>query len=677
MTEHGESLYRFTRPRLAQSLLVAAALVALMAVLRLWWMPEHVLPVAFGLPLLVCIWMRDVRILWGMAAAFFAISAIKFGWLMPQSSADAGIVYRCIGLGMVLLDILAVSGIVHWLIRLRESLEEKNAELLGHNEQVTERDEEISHQNEELQTQAEELEQQSEELRVTNEELLRREHWLAALLKLSRTLTVKLSRQETLERICQTLAELGNGPIHAAAILERRGDAMHLVCSSGFEPAAEMTIRYASSFGALVLEKDRLGYLEDVSQRPDLVLPGRKGGAAFRSVLAAPLRVAGEAVGTIEVYGTQVQQWQAEQVQLLESLASQASISLEAEKLFEEVERERIRFEGIFNTLPIGAAIIDCGSSALRINPAGAALLRVPADFDFFGADAPHWRNYRDGVESPIADAPIKRALRGELVVNQELEFEFADQRVTLLCSAAPIRDRDGNIVSAVCGFADITSQKNLQRELENRRRAAEESSARKTRFLAAASHDIRTPANAINLLAELIKRGAQNPDLATDIPELTADLQSSATALVELVSDVLDLTRFDSGNVELSLSEFNLGTAIVEECRQLMPVALEKKIRLEIVPPAPPMRVRADRIKLLRIILNLVTNAIKYTDDGFVRVTASAGEDGRVRIAVADSGMGIDGQHIERIFDEFFQLSSAEPNRSKGMGLGLAICKR
>src|SRR5207302_10996610 len=113
--------------------------------------------------------------------------------------------------------------------------------------------------------------------------------------------------------------------------------------------------------------------------------------------------------------------------------------------------------------------------------------------------------------------------------------------------SAAPLRDRSGRIIGAVSGFVDITQQKTMQIELEEQRRRAEEASIRKSRFLAAVSHDIRAPANAISLLAELLQRSASSPSLAGEVPEIARDLRSSALSLVRLVRDVLDLTRFGS----------------------------------------------------------------------------------------------------------------------------------
>src|SRR5207237_3216901 len=120
------------------------------------------------------------------------------------------------------------------------------------------------------------------------------------------------------------------------------------------------------------------------------------------------------------------------------------------------------------------------------------------------------------------------------------------------LVSANPILDRAGKTQGAVSTFVDITALKELQRELEQRRSDAEEASVRKTRFLAAVSHDIRTPANAISLLAELIRRTAANPALVAEVPDLAREMHESAMALVNLLGDVLDVARFDSGKIEV-----------------------------------------------------------------------------------------------------------------------------
>jgi signal transduction histidine kinase len=225
--------------------------------------------------------------------------------------------------------------------------------------------------------------------------------------------------------------------------------------------------------------------------------------------------------------------------------------------------------------------------------------------------------------------------------------------------------------------LAAQTAASAAKQELDARRRDAEEASMRKTRFLAALSHDIRTPANAIGLMAELIKRTSADPQAAQEIPQLAEELQTSSLGLVNLVGDVLDLTRLDSGAVELNPVKFDLGQWLLEECAKLQPLVEEKQLQFECRPPPSVLCVRCDRIKLGRVLTNLVGNAIKFTERGQVHVTAQRADDGSVRISVQDTGIGIAQEHQGHIFDEFFQIRNPDRDRNQGTGLGLSISKR
>jgi len=397
------------------------------------------------------------------------------------------------------------------------------------------------------------------------------------------------------------------------------------------------------------------------------------------SVLAVPLRVAGWPIGTLELYSTRKSAWNEEQVALAESLAAQASVSLEAATLFDAVAQERQRLEAVLRTVPFGIKVGNADASYIRLNPAGAAIFGLAADANLAEAEVyAKVRMTQNGVPVPPEGFPIRRVLREQQDLRSEFELELPDGRhFTLLVHASPIRAADGKVVGAVAAFVDITAQKALQRELDARRREAEEASVRKTRFLAAVSHDIRTPANAISLLAELIRRTAANPALASEVPDLAAEMHSSAMALVNLLGDVLDVARFDSGRIELQESDVSLGELLAEEYRRFQPVAREKGLCLEFAPPAVPVRVRADRIKLSRVVGNLLGNAIKFTQRGSVRLEAGLDGSGWADVRVTDTGVGIAPEHQQTIFDEFFQLGNPERDRNKGTGLGLAICKR
>ncbi|HWE94898.1 MAG TPA: ATP-binding protein [Tepidisphaeraceae bacterium] len=656
----------------AVGIAVALALIAVMFWFRLRQPPGVFMPIGYGVPVIIIGAFQNRKLLWFGTAAFVLLSILRFD-VFNKLYWDGA---------LVIFDLLLISAILDFWIRTSQKLEAHISQLESANVDLASREEEIARQNEELQSQTEELERQSEELRVANEELAHREKVLEILLSLSRSLHTELSRDQIMSQVCQTLGLLINGPDAAAAIVEQRNDRMLVRCHHGFgdKGIRSNSIAPNESFASLVLTKGRTGYIEDISARPDLQIPQPVEGEPMVAILATPLRVRGAAVGSLEVYNRHKTSWSQEQVALIESLAAQVSVSLEAAQLFESVTEERNRFETVLRTAPVAVAVCNADCSYIRLNSAGAALLNVPVDQRVRPEEITGlWRAYRGGRMLEAAEYPLLRAaLRGEETRGEELEMVLADgRRIVCLNYARPIREGQGAAQGAVSVFVEITVQKELQRELDTRRREAEEASVRKTRFLAAVSHDIRTPANAISLLAELIRRTASNPAMSGDIPELAQELHASAVSLVNLLSDVLDVARFDSDKVELQESEFPLTTLLADEQRQLLPLARQKGLSLQFNAPSESLQVRTDRIKLGRVLGNLIGNAIKFTETGEVRIDAHRNGDNTIRISIVDTGIGIAPEHMSHIFDEFFQLRNPERDRAKGSGLGLTICKR
>ncbi len=216
---------------------------------------------------------------------------------------------------------------------------------------------------------------------------------------------------------------------------------------------------------------------------------------------------------------------------------------------------------------------------------------------------------------------------------------------------------------------------------LELRRAESAEEARRKTRFLAAISHDIRTPVNALVLSCELLRAiGQASPTTSVDtndIADLTGALLTNASALVELVNDLLDISRHDQGKLEFVEADFALGDFLTGTIEGMRPLANQKRLSLSLAVATPAAILRTDRMKLARVIQNLVANAIKFTEAGQVRVTSVASTAAGFLLQVEDTGVGIPEAMREGIFDEFAQLRNPERDRTKGTGLGLAICRR
>ena len=215
-----------------------------------------------------------------------------------------------------------------------------------------------------------------------------------------------------------------------------------------------------------------------------------------------------------------------------------------------------------------------------------------------------------------------------------------------------------------------------LQEEIDRRTRETEEASKRKTQFLAAVSHDVRTPANVINLMAEVIGRADQSKEAAEELPELIRGIRVHAKQLVELVTDVLDISRLDSGKVEIEKSEFDFCQLIRTEVAQYRVLAEKAGLKLRCEVADQPIWIQSDRMKLIRVVGNLIGNAIKFTERGTVTVRAIRFGNG-AELQVEDTGVGIPAESLGHVFDEFYQVKNPERDRSKGTGLGLAICRR
>jgi signal transduction histidine kinase/ActR/RegA family two-component response regulator len=209
--------------------------------------------------------------------------------------------------------------------------------------------------------------------------------------------------------------------------------------------------------------------------------------------------------------------------------------------------------------------------------------------------------------------------------------------------------------------------------------REAQKASEEKTRFLGAVSHDLRTPVNAIMLLSTLVRRQAESlgDPRSGELVDRCRRLESASRSLTDLLANLLDMTYLDAGEKKMSDEEFSLAELLTETVSTLGSVARAKGLGLRSRPPRPDLLVRADRTELGRVLTNLVGNALKFTVNGSVSVEAERDGEGRVEIAVSDTGPGIPPEQLPNIFDEFFQVRNPERDRAAGSGLGLAIARR
>jgi signal transduction histidine kinase len=213
--------------------------------------------------------------------------------------------------------------------------------------------------------------------------------------------------------------------------------------------------------------------------------------------------------------------------------------------------------------------------------------------------------------------------------------------------------------------------------EIEDKSRQLAEASQHKSQFLANMSHELRTPLNAIIGVSEMLREDAES--LNQDLEPLDRVL-GAGRHLLALINDILDLSKIEAGRMELHLETFLLMPLIEDVAKTIEPMATKNGNRLVIDCPANLGTIHADQIRFRQSLLNLASNANKFTEKGTITIAACQGQDsGRdwITLAVADTGIGMTPEQMGKLFQEFSQASSSTASKYGGTGLGLAISKR
>ena len=252
---------------------------------------------------------------------------------------------------------------------------------------------------------------------------------------------------------------------------------------------------------------------------------------------------------------------------------------------------------------------------------------------------------------------------------NGELYWESA--------SISPIRGPDGTITHFLAVKEDITERKRYLQDLQNAKDQAEFASRAKTQFLANMSHELRTPLNSIIGFSDLVLSEAFGPIGVPQYKEYIKDINDSGTHLLDLINDLLDIARIETGDLRLHERPLD-SRQVVESCRRL----IEERARnarltlgLEVAPDLPGMQ--ADERKLKQILINLLGNAVKFTPEGgHITLSAALAEDGGLMFRVADTGIGIAPEDIPTALSTFGQVDGTLARRYEGAGLGLPLSK-
>jgi signal transduction histidine kinase/putative methionine-R-sulfoxide reductase with GAF domain len=525
--------------------------------------------------------------------------------------------------------------------------------------------------------------------------------------------------QPVLQAIVETAARLCQADFADFRLLQ---DGLYRVAATTADEAIHVrNLRHnpiapgrGSVVGHVALER-RTVHVPDAQADPEYTFAGELG--PVRTLLGVPLVRDGVAVGVIVLFNRTVRPFTQKQIALVTTFADQALIAIENTRLFEEVQT---RNRDLTALREVGRAV----SSTLDLK----VVLKTIVDraVDLSGTDAGSIFYYREetgtfelgestgldedviarlrrldisGKEGGLAEAIAKRQplqipdlnqRSGDPLRDAVIEAGFRASLIVPLLGADGAlgtlilrRRRPGEfpiaVVSLMQSFADQSSialeNARLFEEIAQKSRELEIASQHKSQFVANMSHELRTPLAAILGYAELIQEGFYGPLPEKSLDALTR-IRSNGKHLLGLINTVLDIAKIESGQFTLNMAEYAM-ESVVETVRSATEsLAQNKKLVLKTdVAKSLPIGI-GDEQRLTQVLLNLVGNAIKFTDAGEVHVTAKA-VNGHFNVSVADTGPGIPEQEQTRIFDQFHQVDSSLTNAKGGTGLGLAIAKQ
>jgi two-component system, OmpR family, aerobic respiration control sensor histidine kinase ArcB len=338
----------------------------------------------------------------------------------------------------------------------------------------------------------------------------------------------------------------------------------------------------------------------------------------------------------------------------------------------------QISVKHLLHALPQFVFLKDVNSIYLGCNAHFARLLGLSSSEDIIGKTDLDLRWQPAGHTAEDFRRADQDTLHGHPVTNQQETLVLPNgKKLITLVSKLPIEDEDHTILGLVGYFSDITALKEQERELKHAKQQAEAANRAKSIFITNISHDIRTPLTGIIGAAQLMAQ----PD-APKNQAITTDLIQAAEGLLQFLNQVIDFSKWESGDLPIYHTKFNIRELVDHVLGLFRVAAQEKALKFQgHVDEQLPLYWIGDRLRLQRILLNLVSNAVKFTAQGSVDVTVSlAGKQRRkhiLQMVVQDTGVGIPPELQPLIFTRFSRLHPAYEGRYPGAGLSLALVKR
>ncbi len=527
---------------------------------------------------------------------------------------------------------------------------------------------------------------------------------------------------ETAARLCRAnralLFRLDNGLYRLRASYCFSDEFKQFLENNPISPDATGTI-----VGRTTKERRVLHY-EDIATDDRYLWKEAEAFGGFRTVLGVPLLRNGEPIGAIVLSRPYVEPFTDKQIDLITVFADQAVIAIENARLVRELKEQSAVLtasvdelkalaetgQAVSGTLDLPQVLDLVSSRAMALGQADACglfrydrtnrafvLWRASGLDEAFSERIRHIRileaetvmgnairqhvpvavsDITELPNWPLRDAAVGAGIRSVLVVPLVRAERVFGTLVLMRREQAEFARRTVDLMQTFANQSVLAIQNaRLFREIEDKGRQLEIASQHKSQFLANMSHELRTPLNAVLGYTEMLLDGVYG-EVTGEAHEILEYIQANGQHLLALINDVLDLSKIEAGQLKLALDDYAIQSVVEAVVSAAQPLAQAKGLVLQVSVAEDLPLGRGDERRLTQVLLNLVGNAIKFTDAGSVAITATAVGD-LLELDVTDTGPGIAPADQERIFDAFQQVDNSSTREKGGTGLGLAISKR
>jgi two-component system phosphate regulon sensor histidine kinase PhoR len=485
------------------------------------------------------------------------------------------------------------------------------------------------------------------------EQTVQRLSEMSMLYTLAHEISTSLDFEDVLTAAVTSLRQVASCRACCIFLLDDSQTQLEIKAASGLKPHWRKMAKLKLGEGAagIAAAEGRMVYMPDTHRDDKFVVFD----ADVRSLMVVPLKANGRIIGTINFDDRQPYAFGPDQERLLTIAAVQVGITIENARLFTKMSEERQQTRAIIQHMADGVLLLDEQGDIITCNPALVAMLGLsPSQIMGHNSRDPHLHpNLASVVGTPT------RQLRTDLLTT-EVYLE-TPQPKTLQIFVTPVTGQNLQRFGEVRVIHDVTKERELERLKDD--------------FFSTISHELRTPLFSIQGFAKIMLEDQQLPPDRSQ--EFLGAIKRQAQQLSEMVNNLLDLSKFDAGKIQLDFQPLDILEVIDQTVFKLQGFAHQQAVTVTTALPPQLPHVLGDSIRLEQVLINLIGNAIKFSDAG-QPVTVVAGPMGHeILVQVKDQGIGIAKEELDQIFSRYYQARNKSERSAMGSGLGLHIAKK